>query len=152
MNLVSICMLMSLAAGQGPEAGKYFTITVVDEATGRGVPLVELKTTNNIRYYTDSNGIVAFHEPGLMDQDVFFNVKSHGYEFPKDGFGIRRQGARSARRAAAPSSRSSASTSPSGSTASPAGASIATACSPARPCRIDAAACSTGWSSARTAC
>jgi hypothetical protein len=35
--------------------------------------------------YTDSNGIVAFFEPGLMDQKVFFHVRSHGYEFAKDG-------------------------------------------------------------------
>lgn len=67
----------------------YFEIHVVDRQTGRGVPLVELKTTNNIRYYTDSNGIVAFCEPGLMDREVFFHVRSHGYEFPKDGFGYR---------------------------------------------------------------
>jgi len=38
---------------------------------------------------TDSNGVVAFREPGLMDQTVFFHVAGHGYEFPKDGFGIR---------------------------------------------------------------
>ena len=67
----------------------YFKIQVVDRQTGRGVPLVELRTVNNIRYFTDSNGIVAFREPGLMDRDVFFHVESHGYEFPKDGFGFR---------------------------------------------------------------
>jgi hypothetical protein len=67
----------------------YFKIQVVDRQTGRGVPLVELRTTNSIRYFTDSNGIVAFYEPGLMEQDVFFFVESHGYEFPKDGFGFR---------------------------------------------------------------
>jgi hypothetical protein len=72
-------------------AAEYFTITVVDEQTGRGVPLVELRTVNNIRYYTDSNGVVAFYEPGLMGQDVFFHVSSHGYEYPKDGFGYRGQ-------------------------------------------------------------
>ncbi|MDA2929133.1 hypothetical protein MYX84_04145 [Acidobacteria bacterium AH-259-O06] len=73
-------------------AGKsdYFKITVVDEETGRGVPLVELKTTSGVRYYTDSNGIVAFYEPGLMDQLVYFHIKSHGYEFPEDGFGYGR--------------------------------------------------------------
>jgi len=68
---------------------RYFTITVVDEQTGRGVPLVELRTVNNLCYYTDSNGVIAFDEPGLMNQTVFFYVKSHGYEFPKDGFGYR---------------------------------------------------------------
>ncbi|MHC4435769.1 MAG: hypothetical protein ACYS3S_00300 [Planctomycetota bacterium] len=67
---------------------KYFKIQAVDRQTGRGVPLVELRTTNNTRYYTDSNGIVAYYEPGLMDREVFFFVESHGYEFPKDGFGF----------------------------------------------------------------
>ena len=70
-------------------SNKYFKIQVVDRQTGRGVPLVELRTTNQIRYFTDSNGIVAFYEPGLMDREVFFFVESHGYEFPKDGFGYR---------------------------------------------------------------
>jgi len=75
-------------ASQGP-ACRYFKIQVVDRQTGRGVPLVELRTVNNVRYFTDSNAIVAFYEPGLMDRDVFFFVESHGYEFPKDGFGMR---------------------------------------------------------------
>jgi hypothetical protein len=61
----------------------------LNRQTGRGVPLVELLTTNNTRYYTDSNGIVAYYEPGLMDREIFFFVESHGYEFPKDGFGMR---------------------------------------------------------------
>lgn len=68
-------------------AGDYFGIEVVDEATGRGVPLVELRTVNGVRFWTDSNGIVAFHEPGLMNREVWFHVRSDGYEFPKDGFG-----------------------------------------------------------------
>jgi hypothetical protein len=68
---------------------QYFKIQVVDRQTGRGVPLVELRTTNNIRYFTDSNGIAAFYEPGLMDREVFFFVESHGYEFPKDVFRFR---------------------------------------------------------------
>ena len=67
----------------------YFQIKVVDKETHRGVPLVELKTVNSIRYYTDNNGIIAFYEPGLMDQEVYFSIRSHGYEFPKDGFGNR---------------------------------------------------------------
>lgn len=69
-----------------------FGIEVVDEQTGRGVPLVELTTTNGITYITDSAGLVAFDEPGLMNGRVFFHVKSHGYEFPKDGFGFRGAG------------------------------------------------------------
>ena len=76
-------------AGEPDHAGEYFTIQVVDSRTGRGVPLVELRTTNLIRCFTDSNGIIAFLEPGLMNAEVFFFVESHGYEYPKDGFGYR---------------------------------------------------------------
>jgi len=61
----------------------------VDEQTGRGVPMVELQTTSSVRYYTDSNGLVAFDEPGLMSQNVWFGVSAHGYEFRPDGFGMR---------------------------------------------------------------
>ena len=92
--LVFICAGLCVETGQrafgvGDSSGKYFKIQVVDSKTGRGVPLVELRTTNNIHYYTDSSGIVAFYEPGLMDREVFFFVESHGYEFAKDGFGFR---------------------------------------------------------------
>jgi len=68
---------------------QFYRIQVVDAATGRGVPLVELETTNLIRLVTDSNGVVAFYEPGLMGRKVYFHIKSHGYEYPKDGFGNR---------------------------------------------------------------
>lgn len=50
--------------------------------------MVELQTTTSVTYETDSNGLCAFFEPGLMNQKVFFAVASHGYESPKDGFGI----------------------------------------------------------------
>ena len=70
-------------------AERPFAIEVLDDQTGRGVPLVELRTTNRVRYVTDSNGLVAFAEPGLMHEKVWFHVKSHGYEYPVDGFGCR---------------------------------------------------------------
>jgi len=76
------------SAAAGAEAPRPFKIKVVDDQTGRGVPLVELRTVYDTRYVTDSNGLVAFHEPGLMGRKVFFHVRSHGYEFPKDGFGF----------------------------------------------------------------
>jgi hypothetical protein len=65
-----------------------FAIKVVDQQTGRGVPLVELTTSGGITYVTDSAGLVAFDEPGLLGERVHFAVKSHGYEFRKDGFGF----------------------------------------------------------------
>ncbi len=91
--LAAILMIVlpgpAMGIEQGRSPGPYFKIQVVDRQTGRGVPLVELRTVNDLRYLTDSNGTVAFHEPGLMDRDVFLHVESHGYEFPKDGFGYR---------------------------------------------------------------
>ena len=52
------------------------------------MPLVELETVNGLRFVTDNAGRVAFHEPGLMGREVFFTVRSHGYEAKKDGFGF----------------------------------------------------------------
>jgi hypothetical protein len=84
--MTSLFLTLLLAADP---ASAPFAIEVVDGQTGRGVPLVELTTTSGVTYVTDSAGLVAFNEPGLMNQRVFFSVKSHGYEFRKDGFGIR---------------------------------------------------------------
>jgi len=67
----------------------YFGIHVVDDDTGRGVPLVELKTVSGIQFFTDSAGWVAINEPDLMNQKAYFHISSHGYEFPADGFGFR---------------------------------------------------------------
>lgn len=78
-----------LATLLAAEPEKAFGIQVVDAATGRGVPLIELKTVNGVRLVTDSNGWAAFREPGLMNETVFFYVSGHGYEYPKDGFGFR---------------------------------------------------------------
>lgn len=68
---------------------RYFAIEVVDADTGRGVPLVELRTVNELRFVTDNAGRVAFDEPGLLGEEVFFFVRSHGYEMAADGFGFR---------------------------------------------------------------
>ena len=46
-------------------------VQVVDEATGRGVPLVELETTHKLRLYTDSAGVAAFDAPELMGREVY---------------------------------------------------------------------------------
>lgn len=87
MSSLLTFLAVSVAVAAAPEPDDYFTIRVVDEETGRGVPLVELRTVNNVRCYTDSAGVVAFHEPGLMNSRVFFHVSSHGYELAKDRFG-----------------------------------------------------------------
>jgi hypothetical protein len=93
-----LALLLALHAGPGragvadppPAAtgGGWAEIRVTDAATGRGVPLVELETVNGLRYVTDNAGRVAFGEPGLLGREVYFAVRSHGYEVKKDGFGF----------------------------------------------------------------
>ena len=46
--------------------GGMFGIRVIDSKTKRGVPLVELRTVNNIRYITDSAGMAAVGDSGLL--------------------------------------------------------------------------------------
>lgn len=81
--------LFAIVLARSPASDPWFAIKVVDEETGRGVPMIELETVNHILHVTDSNGYIAFHEPGLMGSNVFFHVRGHGYEFRKDGFGFR---------------------------------------------------------------
>lgn len=88
-SLALAALWMMCAAVSQAASGDVFGIRVVDDVTGRGVPLVELRTVHDVLYYTDSAGYVAIREPELMGQEVFFSIRSHGYEYPKDGFGIR---------------------------------------------------------------
>ena len=84
--LISALFASPAGALQGDVSGR-FRISVVDDATGRGVPLVELRTTAEVRYFTDSAGNAAFDDAALMNRTVFFTVSSHGYQYPKDSFG-----------------------------------------------------------------
>jgi len=86
---LAAAITLGLAAAATRLAAQPLGIEVLDEQTGRGVPLVELTTTGGITLVTDSAGLAAFDEPGLMNQRVYFAVKSHGYELPPDGFGFR---------------------------------------------------------------
>jgi hypothetical protein len=84
----TLCFLtLLLGSGLAANTNDFVGIRVVDDQTGRGVPLVELETVNHVKFVTDNGGWVALSEPGWMGQRVFFYVRSHGYEFPKDGFG-----------------------------------------------------------------
>jgi hypothetical protein len=85
---MSLSFALLIAGAASNSAAEPFAIEVVDDQTGRGVPLVELTTTGGITYVTDSAGLVAFDEPELLGQRVHFAVKSHGYEVRKDGFGF----------------------------------------------------------------
>ncbi|MBX3440981.1 MAG: hypothetical protein KF774_01150 [Planctomyces sp.] len=89
VRLTLAAAMFAACAGRAFAADPPFAIHVVDDQTGRGVPLVELKTTADSVHITDSHGLAAIDEPALAGQTVFFEVSSHGYEFPKDGLGFR---------------------------------------------------------------
>jgi len=74
----------SLKATSSPQPCR---IEVVERNSGWPVPLVELRTTHNVRLVTDNAGVIAFDLPELMNQEIWFDVMGQGYEVPKDGFG-----------------------------------------------------------------
>ncbi|HZZ42538.1 MAG TPA: hypothetical protein VFE58_06350 [Tepidisphaeraceae bacterium] len=78
-TLLAPALLLSLF---GCASAGVQVIHVVDSATGRGIPLVRLELTDNQIFWTDSNGIVAFSDPSLMGQRVWFGVSSPGYQCP----------------------------------------------------------------------
>ena len=65
----------------GSRVPGYFIIRVFDEDTGRGVPMVELKFPNGVKYWTDSAGIAAINEPSFTGREVFIAVRSDGYKY-----------------------------------------------------------------------
>lgn len=70
-------------------AGEPCRIEITEKGTGWPVPLVELRTVNQIQFFSDNNGVIAMDAPELMGKQIWFNVASPGYEVPKDGFGMR---------------------------------------------------------------
>jgi len=62
-------------------------IRVVEKGSNWPVPLVELRTTHNIRLVTDNTGAIAVDLPELMGRETWFDVIGHGYDVPADGFG-----------------------------------------------------------------
>ena len=64
-------------------------IEVVDRQNGWPVPLVHLRTTHSAVFVSDNAGVIALDAPELMGREVWFDVIGHGYEVPKDGFGMR---------------------------------------------------------------
>ena len=79
--------LSSFAELSAQNPSEYYKIKVIDEESGRGVPMVKLETSSHIAYYTDNNGIIAYYEPGMMNEEVYFTISSPGYEYPGTMFG-----------------------------------------------------------------
>src|SRR5947208_3981919 len=78
-----------LAAADTAGPASLCRIEVVEKGTGWPVPLVELRTTHNVRFVTDNAGVIAFDLPELMGRETWFDILGHGYEVPRDGFGAR---------------------------------------------------------------
>ncbi|MBL9152561.1 MAG: hypothetical protein JNK37_08755 [Verrucomicrobiales bacterium] len=64
-------------------------LRVVDAESGWPVPLVELRTTHQVSFFTDNAGAVAFDLPELMGTETWLTVEADGYERKADGFGFR---------------------------------------------------------------
>ncbi len=55
----------------------FFAVKVVNPRTGQRIPMVKLQTNNDISYYTDSAGLAAIDEPGIMGKRVRLSLESH---------------------------------------------------------------------------
>jgi len=86
---VAIVFLTVSAASEAASPVQPCFIQVVEAGTGWPVPLVELRTTHQVRFVTDNAGVIAFDLPEMMGRQTWFDVLSPGYEVPKDGFGLR---------------------------------------------------------------
>jgi hypothetical protein len=64
-------------------------VVITDSETQLPVPLVELRTTGQVQYFTDNAGVIALDAPELKDREIWLSVQGHGYEVPADGFGMR---------------------------------------------------------------
>jgi hypothetical protein len=72
----------------GRQPHEFFGIRVID-TLGRPVAGVKLKTKHKLVLTSDDNGMVAFYEPELMNQQVYFAINSSRYSVAPDGFGFR---------------------------------------------------------------
>ena len=87
--LPCLVLAAALVPAAPPAAAVPCRIEVVDAGNGWPVPLVELRTTHQVRLVTDNAGVIAFDLPELMGRETWFEVRGHGYERDKDGFGMR---------------------------------------------------------------
>jgi hypothetical protein len=85
---ITVSVVLIFAGSLAAEDSPYFEIQVIDKATKRGVPLVELVTVNDVRHITDNAGRIAYREPGHAGETIFFAIHAPGYKVPKDGFGL----------------------------------------------------------------
>ncbi len=86
--LLALCLAATTHAAE-PTAARTCRIEVVEQGSGWPVPLVELRTTHQVRFVSDNAGRIAFDLPELMGRETWFEIHGHGYEVKADGFGQR---------------------------------------------------------------
>lgn len=90
LAILGACWLSTAALGIAADpAPNLCRIEVVDRDNGWPVPLVELRTTHQLRFVTDNAGVVALDAPELMGRETWFEIIGHGYDVRPDGFGFR---------------------------------------------------------------
>jgi len=90
LGYLYVCVETSIGQSEETDStGSYCRIVVVEEGSSWPVPLIELRTTNQLRFITDNAGVIAFNDPSLMNREIGFSVLGHGYGVPADGFGFR---------------------------------------------------------------
>ncbi len=62
----------------------YFELQIIDSMTGKGIPMTEVYRNGLVRFVTDSDGRVAINDPDLLNQKVYFDIKSDGYKPASD--------------------------------------------------------------------
>ncbi|MCX7867420.1 MAG: hypothetical protein N2438_09885, partial [Limisphaera sp.] len=82
-------LLVLATFGAGAEVWRAFRVRVVEAGSGWPVPLVELRTTHQMRWVSDNAGVVALDAPELMNREVWLEVRSPGYGVEPDGFAMR---------------------------------------------------------------
>ena len=87
-NWLAIGILAALSCISDLHSAEPCSIKIIDASNGWPVPLVELRTTHQVRFVSDNTGVIAFDLPELMDVETWFDVIGHGYRVPKDGFGL----------------------------------------------------------------
>jgi hypothetical protein len=87
---IAVCFFVSPVDLRSQESDRRpFRIEVREKDSHWPVPLVELRTTDQIRFVTDNAGIAAFDLPDRMGREVWLTISSPGYEAAADGFGLR---------------------------------------------------------------
>ncbi len=64
-----------------------YAVRILDAATKRPIPMVELRTLNEVSWYSDNAGYIAIDEPDFLERDIYFQIASSGYRYSKDAAG-----------------------------------------------------------------